>query len=411
MPRQLDFNPGALYSEDLVDGFGRARGSQPTHVNDTYFTYDLNPLTFTTALVGGATITKSATESSASLSVTSASGDSAVLQTKAYHRYQPGKSQLIMISGFLASPHANSVSEIGYNDDQDGVFFRQANGMNVVIRSSTSGSVVDTVIPQAQWNIDKMDGTGLSVLNIDFTKSQLFVIDFEWLGTGRIRFGLNVLGRMYYFHESLFTNALSSPYTNTPNLPVRWKLYNTGAAAVNTMKAQCFAVISEGGLELQPGLNFGADSGITPITVTTRRPVLSIQLAPTFNGILNRQQVTLNDLELTCGEGSILWEAVLNPTLTGASFSAVDTNSCVNKDTSATALSGGIKLVAGYVTGDNGGGGGDSARGRISKDLSKLHSLYNNFDGTTGDILTISARAFTGTSPLVTAAINWDEIR
>lgn len=87
------------------------------------------------------------------------------------------------------------------------------------------------------------------------------------------------------------------------------------------------------------------------------------------------------------------------------------THSCVNKDTSATALSGGISLVAGYVTGDNGGGGGNSARGRISKDLSKLHSLYNNFAGTTGDILTISAIAFTGTSPLVTAAINWDEIR
>ena len=40
-----------------------------------------------------------------------------------------------------------------------------------------------------QWNIDKMDGTGSSLYNLDLTKMQMFYIDYSWYGAGAVRFG------------------------------------------------------------------------------------------------------------------------------------------------------------------------------------------------------------------------------
>src|ERR1700675_1609315 len=137
MPTQLLFGPNTLYSEDEVDAFGRARVSTPSRVGDSIFQYNLNPLLIFAVPTGGATITKTTNESSVTLQCGTGATDSATLQTREYLRYQPGKSQLITMTGVIGAPKANVVSEIGYFDNNDGVFFRQDNGMNVVIRSST----------------------------------------------------------------------------------------------------------------------------------------------------------------------------------------------------------------------------------------------------------------------------------
>jgi hypothetical protein len=48
--------------------------------------------------------------------------------------------------------------------------------MQVVRRSSTSGGVVDDAINQADWNLDKLDGTGASGVTLDVTKVFIFVV-------------------------------------------------------------------------------------------------------------------------------------------------------------------------------------------------------------------------------------------
>ena len=69
-----------------------------------------------------------------------------------------------------------------------------------------------------------MDGTGTSGYNIDFTKSQLYVIDFEWLSVGRIRFGFYIFGKIYYCHQISNFNELDEPYMKTANLPIRYEI-------------------------------------------------------------------------------------------------------------------------------------------------------------------------------------------
>ena len=38
---------------------------------------------------------------------------------------------------------------------------------NICKRSSTSGSIVDTIISQSNWNLDTMDYNGISRLSLD----------------------------------------------------------------------------------------------------------------------------------------------------------------------------------------------------------------------------------------------------
>ena len=83
---------------------------------------------------------------------------------------------------------------------------------------------IDTKIPQSQWNIDKMDGTGLSRFNIDLTKMQMFYIDYSWYGAGFVRWGLrDNTGNVKYAHKLLNNNTNTEAYMRSGNLPARYE--------------------------------------------------------------------------------------------------------------------------------------------------------------------------------------------
>jgi len=68
--------------------------------------------------------------------------------------------------------------------------FRNINGdFAVCVRSSASGTKTETVILQEDFNKDTVDGTGLSRMNLDLTYDNIYWIDIQWLGGGRVRFG------------------------------------------------------------------------------------------------------------------------------------------------------------------------------------------------------------------------------
>ena len=163
-----------------------------------------------------------------------------------YHNYMPGKSQLIYASFNFNAAVASVTKDIGYFDGDNGIFLRQAGDgtLSIVLRYSTLGPSVETIIPQSSWNVDKCDGAGTSKFNIDITKTQLLYIDFQWLAVGRVRVGFVHNGQTIVAHEFLNSNNLALPYMSKPNLPVRAEIYGD---AIATMDHICSTVISEGG--------------------------------------------------------------------------------------------------------------------------------------------------------------------
>jgi len=83
---------------------------------------------------------------------------------------------------------------------------------------------VDTKIPQSQWNIDKMDGTGPSGMVLDLAKMQMFYVDYSWYGAGYVRWGMRGRdGNVTYVHKMPNNNINNEAYMRSGNLPARYE--------------------------------------------------------------------------------------------------------------------------------------------------------------------------------------------
>ena len=88
----------------------------------------------------------------------------------------------------------------------------------------TISKTIDTRYAQSTWNIDRCDGTGASLFNLDLTRMQMFYIDFTWYGAGAIRFGFkNARGEVFYCHRITNSNVNPEAYMRSGNLVARYE--------------------------------------------------------------------------------------------------------------------------------------------------------------------------------------------
>lgn len=185
-----------------------------------------------------------------------------ISQSRQFTVYQPGKSLLLLFSGVIMPNDnlGNYVSDfegrIGYYTNNpafdtdntipyNGLYYKY-DGSGCSINLCNKGTITQYL--QSTWNLDTMNGSGPSGINLNFYNTQLFVIDLEWLGVGRIRFGFYAYGRIHYCHQITNINQLIEPYTSNINLPVRYELIGSGiSGSTAVIKQICSTVISEGG--------------------------------------------------------------------------------------------------------------------------------------------------------------------
>jgi hypothetical protein len=375
-----------------ADAFGKLRVSTPTTLFDSKLIFDKNPVLWVEKLETGGTSTYSANRSSAALTVTSTVGSKVTRQTRRRFNYQPGKSQLVLSTFVLEAAVAGIRKRVGYFDQNNGLFLEQSTTgvLNLVRRTYVSGAAVDNTVAQSSWNLDPMDGTGASGINLDVTKSQILAIDFEWLGVGRVRMGFNVNGKIYYCHEFLNTNVLSSVYMTTPNLPVRHEIENVSAGAGGSMEAICSSVQSEGGVQglgVTRYVSRTASLGSVPTSFVSMVGIRlkSANLDASVSPIAISVMCTTNQ--------NSEWAVFLNPTIGGvdaASWANV-TDSSIQFDTSRTVantISGGTRLAGGYFPNN-----ADNAQQFVAGIL----ALGSDVDGVQDEIV-LAVRTVTGTA-------------
>jgi hypothetical protein len=392
-----------------VDAFGRQRVAEPETLFDGSFEYGLQTLFWDQILTGNGTITHDSDARLASLNVGAGTG-TAAMATYEYCPYQKGKSQRFLATFVLGAPAAGITRRVGYFDSSDGVYLEQtSDGLFLVVRSSTSGSVVNTRVSQANWNQDALNGGGDSEIALDQTKRQILDVDIEWLGVGRIRYGFNIDGQTVYAHYINNANAGDPrPYMRTGTLPLRYEISNDGSGQAATLKAICASVFSEGGFDLGRGIPFSANRGDVPASVAARVPVLSIRPKSTFNGFVNHIQIRPQDLSVFTTGDSILVEVVYNGLLFGTgSFVSASDESAVDYNVSFTTISGGYTLQSFYVA-VNGAGG--NARGDVSSPILSQLPLTLDADGLNPIPLSIVCTPLSGTAN-VSPSINWSEVR
>jgi hypothetical protein len=327
----------------MVDAFGRQRVSEPYTLFDSTMRYDKRPDQWFEIISGGGSSTFLLNESSVAITVDTASGDTVLRRTKQNFPYQAGKSLMIMQSFVGAALAAGVTQEIGYFDNNNGVFIR-ASGTTIqfVIRSFSSGAVVENVVSQGNWNINPLP-------SLDFTKAQIFTTDLEWLGVGRVRCGFVVDGEITYCHEFQHANLINSVYMQTAILPLSYRIQNnTAQASGRTLKQICCSILSEGGYE-PDGAIYSISHDLAAIPNTTgERVTAGIRMASgrTGNVILPVRISTT-----TASTDVVLWRLRLNPTVSGVTWAPAD-NGRGNVETiaSATSVSGGTVIDSGFVS-------------------------------------------------------------
>ena len=95
--------------------------------------------------------------------------------------------------------------------------------------------VQETRIPQSQFNIDKLDGTGPSGFTIDLNKMHMMGIQYTWYGAGFIDFMVRGGdGNWVYAHRIKNNNINNEAHMRSGNLPVRYGIDNEGATSFLT---------------------------------------------------------------------------------------------------------------------------------------------------------------------------------
>jgi hypothetical protein len=405
-------NPAALLVDPFGNplyptAFGELRAVAPYTVADLINRYGIDPRDYGTALANGGTATHVPAQGAIQLVATTNSASSCKLRTHTYYRYQAGKATRWRTTLYHADAgQANQTRRWGQFEDSDGLFFQLVGtALSIVRRTSTSGATVDNVVAQAAWNVDKLDGTGSSGVTLDVTKGNIYECTYQWLGVGVVHWFVSGV----LVHTMEHANTLAVPYMKTATLPLSWEVVNAGATASSTgLTYICASVYSEGGQE-PPGGTFATFNAADKSVTTTEIPVLAIRVKALFNSLTNRMSIR----PFRCGvstEGVRLgYRLVVNPTLTGASWTSVDNESGVEQDVAATAFSGGTTLFRGFLPNSNDKETLDLVD-FFSANSPRIHLRLDAFAASQDVLALLAITETTGTS-LVRASLAWKEYR
>jgi hypothetical protein len=335
-----------------VDAFGRLRVSQPFTLFDSSHRYRDNNL-WATSNTSNTTIVFSENEGLVNLNVDTTANSEIIRETTKVFSYQPGKSLLIFTTFVFAPAKTNLRQRVGYYGANNGMYLEQTNStINFVERSLVTGSMSEVRVAQADWNVDKMDGTGPSGRTLDLSKAQILWMDVEWLGLGSVRMGFVIDGEFVLCHTFHHANRVTTTYITTASLPLRYEIKNTGVTTSNsTIKQICSSVISEGGYELN-GLQQGIGNVVgTPTDLTnagTYYNLISIRLKTThLDAIVILSAISL--LGIT-NNAIYNWQVRASATTTGGTWVSAGANSAVEYKLDGATVSGGRILASGFST-------------------------------------------------------------
>jgi hypothetical protein len=397
-----------------VDAFGRGRTSEPYTLGDYKHIFGLDP-NFIDYAVNGATLSFQPNQACARLTTSNNPNSRLVHQSKFYHHYMPGKSQVILSSFNFYTAVPNVTKRTGYFDDNDGIYFEQTGDgtLNIVVRTYVTGAPTERRIPQSQWNGDKCDGTGSSAFNLDITKTQLFWIDFQWLGVGRVRCGFVHDGQYVIAHAFNNSNNLPTVYMSNPNLPIRCELVNVGTTAGGYFDQICSTVMSEGGY-VEAGTDWAQANIPRTLTSGQTLPIMAIRLKNAFRTYKNRMIVRMGNLSVFSSGENIGWKLIKLPNtsnLTETTWTPVDDDSGVEYCVDATAYTEGDCIDAGWVGAST--QGALKAGGAPGPDLpssAKKNYIVQNYDSTDSEIYVLVATNLGTQSTTVGVGMQWREI-
>lgn len=263
--------------------------------------------------------------------------------------------------------------------------------------SADGTAVSESWVPQASWNIECMDGNGQTPTVLDPTKLNAYRILFRFLGSVGFIFEVYDPENTHWtpVHRQEWSNTNTQPVVYNPSFPMRWTSGSTGSTTNVTVSGGSCEV-SVGG-PLANTMPTWSVSAYNASVGTDLIPLVSIQVRRAFNNIATVAGLILTDLgaALTHTKSGYAY-LYRGATLTGARFSAVDTDSIALVDTTATAMSGGKALFPLPLSG-------------AGQDLVDVQAKLFRLEP--GEVFTIGVAADSGSGADFRATMAWKELR
>ena len=405
-------------SGTMTDAFGRLRVSQPQTLFDSSHRFADNGLWATSNTAGNSSYVFVENQSTIDMSVGTTANAEVIRETTKVFSYQPGKSLLIMNSFAMNTPKANVRQRLGFFGNNNGIYFENDGTTNYfVLRSNTTGTIVETKVPQTEWSLDKFNGTGYSSQSggsehsggLDVSKTNILWMDIEWLGVGDIRCGFVVDGKMVTAHVFHNDNRNTTPYMSTATLPLRQEIKNTGVTTSNsTMKQICCTVASEGGYALygtQQAVQTPVNTAIDLTSAGTYYNLISLRLKTSPDRLDAVVIITALSLLAITNNAVYNWQIRSNGTTNGGTWVSAGDNSSVEYKIDSGTITGGRILASGFTT--------STTQSSIPVDilkeaLFKFQLERNGLTGTPYEITLCAASQTAGAD--IYASLDWEEI-
>ncbi|KEZ54432.1 hypothetical protein [Metabacillus indicus] len=339
---------------DVSSQFSELMTAQKTSIIELTSTYGLSDLRDIVTTAGTGTVTNNATEF---VLTTTGAADSAILDSAERGRYEPGYA---CESGIAvrqpAAPVGSQTAQWGLYDSQNGAFFGNSS-TNIYVGIRRAGT--DTLIPQASWNVDPLNGTGPSGVTLDLADGNIFLIVFTWYGYGVIEFRVVVPNPVTLAQEVItvhrFDPSGQTSFTD-PNLPLRAEVENNGTAAPFNLfvGGRQYSIIGK----FEPVFrNTSERRTVTNIT-TTLTPLISFTRKPVFpagSGRPNSVQVLFESAEIITNV-DLAFQVIIGGTVNGTftTFPTATTNIPNNEtallvNTTSTTITGGEVVFQGLA--------------------------------------------------------------
>ena len=394
-------------SLDQHDAFGRLRVSNPLTLFDSSHRYRDNNLWSSLVVGTGSTVGFVTAQGLINIGIGTTAGCSVIRETTKVFAYQPGKSLLVLNTFVMNAPKTNLRQRVGYFGADNGMYFEvDGDTAYFVERSLSTGS--ETKVSQTDWNIDKLDGTGVSGITLNPSKAQILWMDIEWLGLGTVRMGFVIDGKFIHCHSFHHANLITSTYITTASLPVRYEIANTGiTTSVSNLKQVCSSVISEGGYNLngiQQAVGIPVTTPRTLTTAGTFYPIISLRLKTSPNNL--DAIVILTALSaMPIATGAYNWQIRASGTTGGGTWVSAGVDSAVEYDITGTSHTGGRILGSGFISASN---QGTTQIDILKEALFKFQLERNGLTSTPFEISLVVAS--NGNGDTVVASMDWEEV-
>ncbi len=405
--------PQIIFSsqENYISSLQEYLVAESTPVIQLQFVYNLLP---DYTVTGGSGITGLSTSGSGAVvqgtgmaflrtnSGSDVTGSAAILASKARLSYQAGAGAEMLFSVIFGTGVTGNKQYVGIGNARDGFFFGYTGTSFGILHEKNNQ---ENWISQSSWNGDPVNTgiSGTSAFNLIPEYGNVYKIQYHWLGFGVIKFYVQnpTDGSWVLVHTIQYPSSTEGTGPSLSNPSLQLLAVNSNGSSTNSnveLKIPSMSAFIEG-YQAGPEIYSRFSTGVANSVTTTLQTFLSIRNNLTYNGSNNQAMVfpdvlTLNNPSTT---SPILVRLFINPSVSGASYTNINTNSVVSFDTSRTGITGNKEIMSIPLVGSS-----------VNNRVLNMNLSDQKISLAPGDSLVVAVQSLAGT-PTVAVGLSWYE--